>query len=122
MHITHFLLPKIWHFRSSRGGLGGKCKTMFTQVFISSPGGSNQLGSKLCRVSLNKKEKTRHSSGLCKVSMKKNKNKIGILSTKPVLTRFHFCQKFHPESVKAFYETDPRTGLFHVGSFQINNK
>ena len=26
---------------SSRGGLGGKCKTMFTQVFVSSPGGSN---------------------------------------------------------------------------------
>ena len=23
--------------RSSRGSLGGKCKTMFTQVFISSP-------------------------------------------------------------------------------------
>ena len=41
---------------SSRGGLGGKCKTMFTKVFISSPGGLNQLGSKLCRVSLNKKE------------------------------------------------------------------
>ena len=49
---------------SNCGGLGGKCKTMFTQAFISSPGGLNQLGSKLCRVSLNKKEKTLHRSGL----------------------------------------------------------
>ena len=28
-------------FKSSRGGFGGKCQTMFTQVFVSSPGGSN---------------------------------------------------------------------------------
>ena len=49
---------------------------MFTQVFISSPGGSNQLGSKLCRVSLNKKEKTLHSSGLCRVSLNKKEKTL----------------------------------------------
>ena len=33
--------PIVSNGGSSRGGLGGKCKTMFTQVFVSSPGGSN---------------------------------------------------------------------------------
>ena len=42
-YSTQILSLQITNFISSRGGLGGKCKTMFKQVFVSSPGGSNPI-------------------------------------------------------------------------------